>query len=612
MLEELARQDMSLAEKIVNFLKDLMQRLQSAFAGVDARSAEAKAIAGYAKELQEIWDKALKSAVEGGTATKNTAEDGGGKYSIRNTKNMTWEDQINGLLCEKRTIQRNDTLVLGHVGKNLLDEGVSDKLLAIPLRVVTKAMSGKDISHSIKRRKIAKLKNGIENAPLVVVNPERNAIVYVTNVTQGGAPLLAAFDMNAIFDGDDVHKATSIHLQMDVNMMLENLPETATVYVQKKDELTAVGATNSLRGLAANVKFIDQTVPQRTPGVKGQNSLREVYDVDVISRAEEMEREGKSRKEIWKATGLVQDAMGIWVAEIDDSAMKVFPRGDALLAKDPDYQRYIELANQGDFFSEEYRTLREKFKANNGKKTLEQFVQHDELFRYFPALRDVEFIFRDLGGETRGYWSASANAIVLDESLKKPVNGRELSRTAIHEIQHAMQHLDRRAGGSSVAYWEGKIKEGYRRGKNDERIRKADAEYRRLFDSAPEDIKRVVREINREKLAGNFEKARGLADSVKGTEHEEAFLKIDDADFTRRLLRDYNAPMTAKQLYKNTAGEIEARSAGKRLLMTAEQRRENMPDLEWDYAVFATGRYSLRDSEITDREILAATLDSSA
>ena len=37
---------------------------------------------------------------------------------------------------------------------------------------------------------------------------------------------------------------------------MENLPVDATVYVQNENELEAVGATNNLRGLAANVKFI--------------------------------------------------------------------------------------------------------------------------------------------------------------------------------------------------------------------------------------------------------------------------------------------------------------------------------------------------------------------
>ena len=99
-----------------------------------------------------------------------------------------------------------------------------------------------------------------------------HAVVYVTNIKQGGLPVIAAFDMNANFDGDDVHKATSIHLQVDMQTMLENLPESATVYIQK-NELDSVGATNNLRGLAAKIKFIGNNVSQNGNGVKGDYSL---------------------------------------------------------------------------------------------------------------------------------------------------------------------------------------------------------------------------------------------------------------------------------------------------------------------------------------------------
>ena len=108
---------------------------------------------------------------------------------------------------------------------------------------------------------VAKLDNGIKNAPIIIVNPSRNAIVYVTNIRQGGAPILAAFNRNSVFDGDDVHKATSIHLQIDVKSMLDNLPVDATVYVQNENELEAVGATNNLRGLAASIKFTNGSIP---------------------------------------------------------------------------------------------------------------------------------------------------------------------------------------------------------------------------------------------------------------------------------------------------------------------------------------------------------------
>lgn len=43
----------------------------------------------------------------------------------------------------------------------------------------------------------------------------------------------------------------------------------------------------------------------------------------------------------------------------------------------------------------------------------------------------------------------------------------------------------------------------------------------------------------------------------------------------------------AKELYRRTAGEIEARETQRRMKMTAQERRENMPDLGWEQAVFA-------------------------
>ena len=61
---------------------------------------------------------------------------------------------------------------------------------------------------------------------------------------------------------DQVHKATSIHIQTDVVTMLKNLSESATVYVKKKSEFDPVGATNKLRGLAAKTKFTTRSLSQ--------------------------------------------------------------------------------------------------------------------------------------------------------------------------------------------------------------------------------------------------------------------------------------------------------------------------------------------------------------
>lgn len=275
--QRLYAKDQSLWGKFKSFMSDLVGRLKEAYAGLNPDSPIARRMKETVTQSENVlnaWVEAVAGAVENFNlqdGQKNDAQKGV-KFSIRNTQNMNWEDQIHGALYGKETIRRNDTLVVGTVSDFLVNDGVTQKPLAIPLSVLTKAMNGKDISHSIKKGKLAKLDSGIRNAPLVIVNPGRNAVVYVTSIKQGGAPILAAFNMDSTFDGDDVHKATSIHLQIDVDSMLNNLPADATVYVKNENELAAVGATNNLRGLAANVKFISgDSVAQDRADVNGEN-----------------------------------------------------------------------------------------------------------------------------------------------------------------------------------------------------------------------------------------------------------------------------------------------------------------------------------------------------
>ena len=105
--------------------------------------------------------------------------------------------------------------------------------------------------------------------------------------------MLVAFDMNTMFDGDRVHKATSIHLQVDVRAMLESLPKNATVYVQK-NELDPVGATNNLRGLAAKIKFMD-SVARKNGNVNKKFSNRDSVGNQLSEGQQEYFKDSKVR-----------------------------------------------------------------------------------------------------------------------------------------------------------------------------------------------------------------------------------------------------------------------------------------------------------------------------
>ena len=255
--------------------------------------------------------------------TKNTVREDGAKASIYRTQNMSWEEQIDGALYGGKNIRRNDTLVVCNSAETSAAMDIGDKPLVIPLSVLTKASNGRDVSHSIKKGKLAKLDEGIRNAPVTIVNPERNAVVFVTNIKQGGLPIVVSFDLDANFDGDNVHKATSIHLQVDVQTMLENLPASATVYA-KRNELDSVGATNNLRGLAAKIKFTGDNVAQQERDVKqsfsfaGEDAM--TADEAALQIAKDMLDSGEDMETIRQETGWYQDLDGQW--QYDDGELR--------------------------------------------------------------------------------------------------------------------------------------------------------------------------------------------------------------------------------------------------------------------------------------------------
>lgn len=160
------------------------------------------------------------------------------RYSIRNTINMEWEKQINSVLQNKKTIKHSDTLVIEkNTPKFFVENGVSDLPLAIPLSVITKSRSGKNESHNISDGNLVNLKNGIKNAVAVINDDNRKSIVFITGLKENEKNIVVTFAKNTLFDGDDVHKAISIHTKQNITAYLNN-QKNVEIYVVNKNKLT--------------------------------------------------------------------------------------------------------------------------------------------------------------------------------------------------------------------------------------------------------------------------------------------------------------------------------------------------------------------------------------
>lgn len=86
-VEQLAKENRSLAEKIRDWLREWVENLKIALEGLQADRTESRAMMQYARELQEIWDNALMDAARNNRGTVEETAPAESRQSIRETSN---------------------------------------------------------------------------------------------------------------------------------------------------------------------------------------------------------------------------------------------------------------------------------------------------------------------------------------------------------------------------------------------------------------------------------------------------------------------------------------------------------------------------------------------
>lgn len=233
------------------------------------------------------------------TGDENTVfADGGVSYSIANTRDMPWKDQVRGYFSNDGTIKSSDSLYLGESSL----EGVDNAPMYIPTSVITKAIrppKGSRSAHALSQKNILNLQEGIKNAPVVIDNPARNSIVYVTaDQDSAGNYIIAALDKSNDLYGETAHKVTSIHGRENIAAMLEKLGDDATIFVKNENKLNRMLPGNQiLKSLAlrAKVELDDNSVSGHGENVKYSAERDEFYERLDEELADEKEIDRQER-----------------------------------------------------------------------------------------------------------------------------------------------------------------------------------------------------------------------------------------------------------------------------------------------------------------------------
>ena len=234
------------------------------------------------RQAQAVRNETTQQGTNGQqTATRGATD---GKYSIKNTRNMPYQQQVKGYFQNDGSIKTSDSLYLGTSGAEMAKKGISDAPMYIPTSVINKAVreaKGSRSGHGLNETDIEGLQEGIKNAAAVVYNPGRNAIVYLTGrECSDGGYLVASFSMNQKLFGENAHKATSIHSRESVDGLLNNLGEDATVYVRDKEKLNRMLSGTGIQSsqLLANVEFMDGSIAEQKGEVKNETGESVLYE----------------------------------------------------------------------------------------------------------------------------------------------------------------------------------------------------------------------------------------------------------------------------------------------------------------------------------------------
>ena len=313
-------------------------------------------------------------------------------------------------------------------------------------------------------------------------------------------------------------------------------------------------------------------------------------NLESLREAQEMQAAGTDMESIRKATGWHEGMDGKWRWEIDDSRMQL--RTDA--ADIPNYT------------------------------TLGELVDAPELFEAYPDMADLSVTLHTLEDGQNGGYSRKFDSIELSRDLKN--RPEALLNSLIHEVQHAIQNREEFASGANPAYWNRRMengfdsrtaeerREGARLQEQYERIRESDPQ----FVAAMEELDAMAPKVPRGKVDLNtweqiepdppewvrYDERRDQLEEQYGDRVWDWYSLRDSIDRNAR-----NGGRMPTDLYRDTAGEIEARDAANRRPMSSETRKRIKPDYGNGDTVFANGEDSYSVGETDDGRAVAVVDD---
>lgn len=208
--ETLAKENRSVARKLLDAVRDFIRKVKSLFKGNKTAQNQAAANAygvsiDTLEEAARLWEEALKATSEQ-AANKNAAQtDGGTKFSIKRTSQMTLAQQLKMFYDGK--MASSDAFYFGVTPAVLEKSGFDALPLAMTIGDFRKSTQKK---HNIPRRVLKNLMGNLAS-PLFSFGSGDRAGIVLNDIDGDGYTLLAALERGTDMDRKPVNVINSLY-----------------------------------------------------------------------------------------------------------------------------------------------------------------------------------------------------------------------------------------------------------------------------------------------------------------------------------------------------------------------------------------------------------------
>lgn len=317
-VEQMARENRSLAERIRQWIRKWVRSLKAAMEGLTADRPESRAMMQYAQELQEIWDNALVEAARNGRGAVQENAPAEVKRQVREN----FSNEIDG--WAKDEMPEGVRFTLGSTGPVLQGLGAIESDIYMEGDKIKKIMQDHPEMTLAEIKKVPQI---LEDPALILKSEGRGKsgansrlVCFGLTKAQNGQPVMTVMDLRPRENGfvvDDMQKVNSAYTK---NNPMAFIHKSDVVYADKKRAiplLRTTGLTISSQRLLRNGYIGSISYKGSSVNIEGV-PFSSVVKMEANDKAQNQQRDNRlSDRAVleWAAEMALRDKSKSWTAE---------------------------------------------------------------------------------------------------------------------------------------------------------------------------------------------------------------------------------------------------------------------------------------------------------